>query len=239
MPAIGLQLYTLRGVPGDRRALLERVAALGVETVEAYGIDLAADDRLAQARALRADVEAAGLALSSVHAALPADAARCFEALAETGAPILVVPTTDALAGFDRDALAAPDGVARYAERLSELADVAAGHGARVGYHNHWWEWPGYDALWEQTDPRVLAEVDLYWAQAAGQAPAEVVTRLGARVELVHVKDDVALGTGDVALAGALRAGTMITTAIIEADEVAGDPFDYVRTGVAWLRSSA
>jgi sugar phosphate isomerase/epimerase len=239
MPTIGLQLYTLRDVAIGRRALLERVAALGVETVEAYGIDLAGDNRLAQARALRADVRMAGLALSSVHAAVGADANRCFEALVETEAPILVLPTTDALAGFERDALAEPDGVARYAERLGELAEVAGRHGARVGYHNHWWEWPGYDALWEQTDPRVLAEVDLYWAQRAGQVPAEVVARLGARVELVHVKDDVAIGTGDIALADALRAGTAITTAIIEADAVAGDAFDYVAAGVAWLRSSA
>jgi sugar phosphate isomerase/epimerase len=235
---IGLQLYTLRGERAPLRALVERAARLGVECVEGYGIDLAGPDRLARARDLRADVESAGLELSSLHAAVPVGAAeRCFEALEETGARILVLPTTDALGGFARDALDDPDGVARYAERLSELADVAARFGARVGYHNHWWEWPGYDALWERADPRVLAEVDLYWAYRAGQDPAALVARLGSRVELVHVKDDVAPGSGDVPLAGALAAGGAITTAIIEADDVDGDVWDYVSGGVAWLRS--
>jgi sugar phosphate isomerase/epimerase len=235
---IGLQLYTLRDEPAPRAALLERAAALGVESVEGYGIDLAGADRLALARDLRAEVEAAGLELSSLHAAVPAGTAeRCFEALGETGSTTLVLPTTEALGGFAREALDDPEGVARYAERLSALAEVAAEFGARVGYHNHWWEWPGYDALWERTDPRVLAEVDLYWAHRAGQDPAALVARLGARVELVHVKDDVAPGSGDVPLAEALRAGPAITTAIIEADDVAGDVWDYVAGGVAWLRS--
>jgi sugar phosphate isomerase/epimerase len=250
---IGLQLYTLKAhlaAPGNRPSVLERVAALGVESVEPYGFG-----SLDDARALRAEADAAGLAISSVHGAIPADAGRFFTALGEAGATIAIVPVPEALAGFERDAFASADGVARFAEALTRLADVAATHGARVGYHNHWWEWaelPGggtaYDGLWEQTDPRVLAEVDLYWAQAAGQSPAEVVERLGPRVELVHVKDgpgevgtpqhQVAPGSGAIALDAALRAGAAtITTHVIEADAVDGDVFDYVAAGAAWLRT--
>jgi len=263
-PAIGLQLYTLRDAlaePGSRAAVLERVAALGVESVEPFGFaqpQLPRAERLAEARALRADAEAAGLRISSVHTPVPGpdDAAWLFEALAEAGAPVAVVPVPEGLAGFTRDAFADADAVRRYADRLSRLADVAAAHDARVGYHNHWWEWAeldgggrGYDLLWDGMDPRVVAEVDLYWAQAAGQDPAEVVRRLGPRVELVHVKDgpatlerppqQVAPGSGAVALGEALAAGAAsITTHIIEADAVAGggDPFAYVEEGVRWLR---
>jgi len=90
--------------------------------------------------------------------------------------------------------------------------------------------------------------VDLYWAQGAGQTPADVVAKLGARVELVHVKDghapaerppqQVAPGSGVVALDDALVAATAVTTHIIEADAVAddGDVMAYVRDGAAWLR---
>jgi sugar phosphate isomerase/epimerase len=253
-PAIGLQLYTLKdvlAVAGSRPGVLERVAALGVESIEPYGFGVPSD-----ARALRAEADAAGLAISSVHGAIPppADAGPFFAALAEAGAPIAILPVPEALGGFDRDVFTSADGVARFADALSRLADVAeAEAGARVGYHNHGWEWadlPGggaaYDALWERTDPRVLAEVDLYWAQAAGQSPAEVVARLGARVELVHVKDgadttavahQVPLGTGTIALDEALAAGAdTITTRVIEADAVDGDPMDYIAAGVAWLR---
>jgi sugar phosphate isomerase/epimerase len=228
--------------------VLERVGALGVEGVEPYGFG-----DLADARALRAEADAAGLAIPSVHGSIPLrDADRFFAALGEAGAAVAVLPVPEALDGFDRDAFASADGVARFAEALSGLAEVAERHGARVGYHNHWWEWaplPGggtaYDALWERADPRVLAEVDLYWAQVAGQVPAEVVARLGPRAELVHVKDgagrpdeaQVAPGSGAIGLEEALAAGAgTITARIIEADRVDGDPMDYIAAGVAWLR---
>src|SRR3954452_19205333 len=113
---IGLQLYTLRRDPAPRPALLEHAAALGVESVEGYGIDLAGADRLALARDLRAEVEGGGLWVSPLHRPLPAGTGgRCFEALVETGATTLVLPTTEALGGFARDALDDPEGVARYA----------------------------------------------------------------------------------------------------------------------------
>jgi sugar phosphate isomerase/epimerase len=227
--------------------VLERVAALGVESVEPYGFGDPAD-----ARALRAEADAAGLAIPSVHGSIPRDADRFFAALGEAGATVAVVPVPEALEGFDRQAFASTDGVARFAEALSGLAEVAERHGARVGYHNHWWEWAplaggqtAYDALWERADPRVLAEVDLYWAQVAGQVPAEVVARLDPRAELVHVKDgagrpdetQVPPGSGAIGLADALDAGAAtITTQIIEADTVDGDPMDYVAAGAAWLR---
>jgi sugar phosphate isomerase/epimerase len=262
-PTIGLQLYTLHRLlaePGRRRGLLEEAAALGVGSVEPYAFSLPTRtraERLEDARSLRADIDAAGLAVSSVHNPIPgpADADWLFEALGELGAPIAVVPVPEGLAGFTRDAFADADTTKRYGERLSALADVAERHGARVGYHNHDWEWAalpdgrlGYDVLWEHTDPRVVAEVDLYWAQAAGRSPADVVTKLGARVELVHVKDghapaerppqQVAPGSGVVALEDALVAGKAVTTHIIEADAVAddGDVMAYVRDGAAWLR---
>jgi sugar phosphate isomerase/epimerase len=263
-PAIGLQLYTLRDhlhQPGSRPAVLERVAALGVESVEPYGLarpDLARADRLAAARSLKADVDGAGLSMSSVHTAIPdvENAGWFFESLAEAGAPIAIVPVPEGLSGFARDAFGDVDTLARYAERLSRLADAAEGHDARIGYHNHWWEWGrlpdgrlAYDVLWEQTDPRVVAEVDLYWAQAAGQVPADVIAKLGARVQLVHVKDgpgttdhppqQVPPGTGAVAIEDALLAGARtITHHVIEADAVAGDgdPFDYIQAAVGWLK---
>jgi sugar phosphate isomerase/epimerase len=262
-PTIGLQLYTLHRLlaePGRRGALLEEAAALGVESVEPYAAVLpnrTRAQRLDDVRALKSDIDGAGLAVSSVHNPIPGpdDADWLFEAIGELGAPIVVVPVSEGLAGFPRDAFADADTIKRYGERLSALADVAEAHGARVGYHNHEWEWAelpdgrlGYDVLWEHTDPRVVAEVDLYWAQGAGQTPADVVAKLGARVELVHVKDghapaerppqQVAPGSGVVALDDALVAATAVTTHIIEADAVAddGDVMAYVRDGAAWLR---
>ena len=260
MPAIGLQLYTLMDVLSDRPAVLARVAALGVTEVEPFRLgraDLTRPTRLAEARSLRTDIEAAGLTVSSTHARLPEaeDPGWFFEEMAEVGAPIAIASTPEALSGFTRDALVSADGVRRYADRLNALAKAAAAHGLRVGYHNHDWEWSrlddgryGYDVLWDALDPSVVAEVDLYWAQTAGQVPAEVVSRLGERVELVHVKDgpavrgepQVAAGQGLVALADALDAGqNAIRVQIIEADAIAAgaDIFDLVADSVAWLKA--
>lgn len=259
-PVIGLQLYTLMDVLSDRPAALARIAALGVTAVEPFRLgrsDLDRAARLAHARSLKADIDAAGLTVSSTHARLPdaEDPGWFFEEMAEAGAPIAIASTPDALPGFTRDALVSTEGVRRYADRLNALAKAAAAHGVRIGYHNHEWEWTrlddgryGYDVLWDALDPAVVAEVDLYWAQTAGQVPAEVVGRLGERVELVHVKDgpavrgepQVAAGQGSVALADALEAGReSIRAHIIEADGIAegADIFDLVADSVAWLRA--
>ncbi|MER5796245.1 hypothetical protein [Streptomyces sp. NPDC001980] len=174
--------------------------------------------------------------------------------MAEADAPIAIASTPEALPGFTRDALVSADGVRRYADRLNALAKAAAAHDLRVGY-NHYGEWTplddgryGYDVLWDALDPSAVAEVDLYWAQTAGQVPADVVARLGERVELVHVKDgpgvrgepQVAAGQGSVALADALYVGRdAIRVHIIEADRIAegADIFDLVEESVAWLKA--
>ncbi|WP_405946245.1 TIM barrel protein [Streptomyces prunicolor] len=259
MPDIGLQLYTLMNVLEDRPATLARIAGLGVTAVEPFRLgrtELTRAARLAEARSLKADIDAAGLTVSSTHARLPdaEDPGWFFEEMAEAGVPIAIASTPEALPGFTRDALVSAEGVRRYADRLNALAKAAAAHDLRVGYHNHYWEWTplddgryGYDVLWDALDPSIVAEVDLYWAQTAGQVPADVVARLGERVELVHVKDgpavrgepQVAAGQGSVALADALDAGRdTIRVHIIEADGIAegADIFDLVAESVTWLK---
>ncbi|MFI6542450.1 sugar phosphate isomerase/epimerase family protein [Streptomyces prunicolor] len=259
MPDIGLQLYTLMNALEDRPATLARIAGLGVTAVEPFRLgrtELTRAARLAEARSLKTDIDAAGLTVSSTHARLPdaEDPGWFFEEMAEAGVPIAIASTPEALPGFTRDALVSAEGVRRYADRLNALAKAAAAHDLRVGYHNHYWEWTplddgryGYDVLWDALDPSIVAEVDLYWAQTAGQVPADVVARLGERVELVHVKDgpavrgepQVAAGQGSVALADALDAGRdTIRVHIIEADGIAegADIFDLVAESVAWLK---
>ena len=104
--------------------------------------------------------------------------------------------------------------------------DVRVPQGLRVGYHNHDAELssiidgrPALEVFADLLDPTVALEVDLYWAAAGGQNPAELVGRLGDRVQAVHVKDgpmrpgisaaqlptdQTPAGQGDVPLAAAL-----------------------------------
>jgi sugar phosphate isomerase/epimerase len=259
-PVIGLQLWTIRKELEDRARAFDRVAALGIEVLEPFGLgraDLTQRERIDEARRLRADAEGAGLSIRSTHTSLPDldNANWFFDEMAELGVALAIAAVPDSLSGFTRDALASRDGVLRYADRLNSVAEVSARHGLSIGYHNHFWEWSemgdgslAYDVLWEALDPDVLAEVDLYWAQTAGQDPAEVVRRLGKRVQLVHIDDGGAIpgepfqvpaGQGVVQLAEALAAGgEFIGTYLIEASTVAPglDMFELIAGSVAWLR---
>jgi sugar phosphate isomerase/epimerase len=102
-----------------------------------------------------------------------------------------------------------------YAEYLDELGAVARKSGQRLMVHNHNVEFEtvfgdrsAFDILVEYTDPRnVVFQVDLYWAvrglgvtagatsvDAADDLAADLLERLGNRVQLAHVKD-MATGT--------------------------------------------
>ena len=101
-----------------------------------------------------------------------------------------------------------------------------------------------YDVLFELLDPDIIAEVDLYWARTAGRDPADVVSRLGKRVELTHFKDgpaiprkpQVPLGTGSANLLEALTAATASRWNLVELDSSDQDALVVIEAGYTWLR---
>jgi sugar phosphate isomerase/epimerase len=147
------------------------------------------------------------------------------------------------------------------ARRLDAAAELAAARGLRVGYHNHAHELEarfdgvtGLELLAQLLDPRVVLEVDLYWAARAGVDAAELLTRLGDRVVAVHVKDgtldaeavkayppadQVPAGTGAVPLAAALDAASALEFAIVEYDAYAGDLFEGIEQSRIFLDERA
>ncbi|MFD0488224.1 sugar phosphate isomerase/epimerase family protein [Saccharopolyspora spinosporotrichia] len=181
MPAATLsaQLYSLRDrLAADRDATLLRLAGIGFGHVEPFGLgapDRTRSERSASARALRSALDAAGLSVSAVHAALPRDAAELAEECAILGTATAFVPHPRLVDGFDEDTFADPGRVDALADVLATAAEALAPHGVRLGYHNHWFEWArlpdgttGHDRFWSRAGDRLAAEVDLYWA-AAGE----------------------------------------------------------------------
>lgn len=73
---LAVQLFSLReDLDKDRPGTLARLAELGYRYVEPFGFGdwrTPAEDRLAKARALRADLDAAGLSVCSLHASIAA-----------------------------------------------------------------------------------------------------------------------------------------------------------------------
>jgi sugar phosphate isomerase/epimerase len=84
----------------------------------------------------------------------------------------------------------------RVAREMNEWGDSLAKSGMRLAYHPHGYEFrpeaegTAFDVLLKETNPKtVFFEVDTFWAEVAGQNCAELITRLGRRVRLLHLKD--------------------------------------------------
>lgn len=257
---LSVQLYSVRdSLTADRPAALARLAELGYRHVEPLPLgfwNTPADQLIANARDLRADLDAAGLSASTAHTAI---AAGSQEALVEVcrilGTDTAVVTIPFLVEGFDDKVFADRQGIAAFAGRLNEVARELDGHGIRLAYHNHMVEWTalpdgglGYDVLWEILDPTVTAELDVYWATAVGADPAEILDRLGDRVAAVHLKngpggpDDptqpnaqTPLGTGAVDMRSVMRAAADVRWHVTEIDRFEGDPFDLLATNRTWL----
>jgi len=135
-------------------------------------------------------------------------------------------------------------------ERFGVAADLAEARGIALGFHNHHLEWEvdldgrfAWDLFWEKVDPRVRAEVDVYWAQTADQDPVAVLEKLGARAKRVHLKDgpcvlgepQVAIGQGRVDIEACAAAAVHADWHIVELDECATDMFEALEKSARYL----
>jgi len=237
---LALQLYTLREelAAGDRAGILRRIADLGYGAVEPY--DVTTDPA-----GLRADLDAAGLAVCSVHARPFGErAAAVFAGTATVGADTVIVPH------IAPERYADADGVKDVARELNDVVPRAADHGLRLGYHNHDFELssliggrPALEVLADRLDPAVILEVDTYWAAVGGQEVPGLLGRLGDRVRYLHVKDGpvtkddpmTAVGSGRMPVADILAASPSVEWNIVELDRCATDMMTAVADSIAWL----
>jgi sugar phosphate isomerase/epimerase len=236
---VALQLYTLRDeLTGDRAGVLKRLAGFGYRTVEPF--DVLTDPDL-----LRAELDAAGLSVCSVHTRpFGDDAEAAFRGVRTVGAGTAIVPH------IPPERFADADSVRAVAGELNEAARRAAQHGLRLGYHNHDFELssliggrPALEVLAGQLDPEVILEVDTYWAAVGGQQVPELLGRLGPRVRYLHVKDGpvtkedpmVAVGSGKMPVAEILAASDSVEWNVVELDACATDMMTAVADSLTWL----
>jgi sugar phosphate isomerase/epimerase len=235
-----LQLYTVRDqLPADRKGVLARIAAFGYGAVEPFNI-------LSDPEGLRDDLAAAGLSVSSVHATPSGDQAEPVAAAAATlGTDTIIVPHLDPARFADAGSVQA------VALELNDMASWAAGHGLRIGYHNHDFELsslvggrPALEVLADALDDRVVLEVDTYWAAVGGQDVPALLGRLGERVRYLHVKDGpvvsrddfmTAVGSGRLPVAEILAACPSAEWHVVELDRCATDVLTAVGDSLAWL----
>jgi sugar phosphate isomerase/epimerase len=243
---IALQLWTIRdALAADADRALAAVKAAGFTSVELALLPPGlAPSRLAELLARH------GLAVVSVHGDLPSP---------ETIGPLSALPRECRCErliwhGWPRDPrFDGLVGVRDLVAACNAAAGLARDHGLALGMHNHCWEFEPLDGdrpirlLHEHLHPDVFWQLDVYWAQTAGAAPARVIAELGPRVRSIHWKDGpcvhgqpmTALGRGKVDVPRILRSLAHPADWVIELDECSTDPLEAARQGRVYLESLA
>jgi sugar phosphate isomerase/epimerase len=239
-----IQLYTLRdAVQEDLPGTMRRVAEIGFTQVEPYNF-------VATAKELGVALKENGLTAPSGHAPLLSqDQDEIFKAAKELGISTVIDPMVAAEHWQSAEAIQAT------AAKLNTAAQKGAKYGIRVGYHNHQWELEssieGRTALEhfaDLLDPDVVLEVDTYWVAVGGQDPVDLLTRLGDRVKLIHIKDgplntdtkaQQPAGQGNVPVLDVIAAAKSLEVGVVEFDDYEGDIFEGIAESLAFLRNNA
>ena len=244
---LSVQLYSLGAAPAkDPAAVVARLAAMGYLGVEPV-IAMEASDAMREwaksmgaedlprvdTVALKRALDNHGMVVHASHVQLPEGdvAEKVLDEQEFLGSSRIVVPALfDAKAGTI-EAFSDLDRIKELAERFNVAAERARPRGIRVGYHNHFWEFAtdfdgrsGLELFFELCEPDVFAEIDVYWAQLGGRDPVDLVTVLGDRVQLLHVKDgdgqlgtaSCLLGEGVVDLPAVLAAARSVAAHVVE-----------------------
>jgi len=131
---------------------------------------------------------------------------------------------------------------------FNHAGEVLAKQGLKFFYHVHGFEFQPYgqdtllDLMFQLTDPKYVSyEMDIFWVVFPGQDPVKLLEKYGSRWELMHLKD-MRKGTETGALTGhtdvkndaAMGAGQMDIPAILRAARKAGVKWYFIEDESPW-----
>lgn len=186
---VGIQLYGVRNaLQADFEGTLAAVKELGYEYVEFagyYGGKTGEE--------IKAILDRLGLKCVSVHQGLDffrEDAQGGVDFFKAFGVKYVVIPW------YDKGALAGSDKWDATVKKFTEIAELLAKNGMKLGYHNHDFEFDKYqgktlhDYLFEAIpESLIVPELDTCWVHYAGLDPAAKICEFAGRVNVVHLKD--------------------------------------------------
>jgi len=193
---VGIQLYTLRdAMAADVPGSLKKLSDMGYKNLELaryadgkfYGFapkefKKMVNDLGMEIISRHAGVESKGITMES--AKMMADAH------AELGVKYCVQPWVN-----DEDRT-----IEKFKQMVgdwNQVGKIMKEVGVQFGYHNHNFEFknmdgivPYYDIYMKELDPNYLTmELDMFWANKAGQDPVEMFKKYPGRFQLLHFKD--------------------------------------------------
>lgn len=235
MPAktipVALQLWSVReDMKRDFAATVAEVARIGYA-----GVELAGYGNL-DAKGAKAALDAAGLKVAGMHVNITSLRTSPETIIADA---LLFGTRHVTISYWPPEQFVSVAAVEKIAEELDAIGSKLRASGLQFSYHNHAGEFklldgrPVFDWLLGAATPRHLgAEVDVYWVQVGGYSPEKFIRDHGARVKLVHLKDEKELGAGPVNFAPIFEAVDEIGAAewfIVEQEKYNHAPLDSVR----------
>jgi len=193
---IGLELYTVRDMMAqDYEGTLAKVAQIGYKEIES-----AVGYNQMSPKAFRAMLDRLGLRMPSTHSGIAAGPDAAVEKRLE-GFEVMGIQYTS-LGGFQPPRSRTVENVKREATFYNRYGKLARKFGIKILRHNHTTEFKPcqgskltpYDILLSETDPEVVVmQMDIGWAEVAGQNPIEWFHKHPGRFVLWHVKDAACL----------------------------------------------
>jgi sugar phosphate isomerase/epimerase len=238
-PRVSLQLWSLRDqVAQDFATTVNHVAKIGFAGVETAGFgNLEAPDAAAA-------IKDAGLVVSGMHVGI--DRLRGeFNAVINEA---LWCDTRDIICPFwPVDHFRSAKACRTIGAELNEIGARLRGMGFRFHYHNHAHEIaeqdgrPGIDWLLDYATPgNVSFEADVYWVQAGGLDPAQVIREHGRRIQLLHIKDEAEIGSGPVNFTPIFESAESIGAVewyVLEIEKYHHDPVESARLSFEQMRA--
>jgi sugar phosphate isomerase/epimerase len=239
IPPTSLQLWSVRDdAARDFAATVQAVADIGYTGVETAGFG-----NLEAAEAARA-IKDAGLAVSGMHIGIQ----RLRNAFNEVVDEALLCGTRDIICPFWAAAhFQSAQACRTIGTELNEIGARLRGMGFRFHYHNHAHEItlhenrPGIDWLMDAASPENLCfESDVYWVHAGGQDPAKMIRDYGRRIRLLHIKDEMEIGSGPVDFPAVFAAADSVGAAewyVIEVEKYNHAPLESVRLSFEQMKA--
>jgi sugar phosphate isomerase/epimerase len=253
LKAIGLQLYTVRGIlPQKPAETLNAIRAIGYQEIEATWANFDNIWPMVQASGLKA----VSMHVDNTLMTKGADEmSRVVDQLKGWGFQYAVHPYVPP------NERGGPDVIKALADKLNLFGEKCRAAGIQAAYHNHAFESAPagnqtlFQVLIDNTDKKLVNfEVDCFWISVAGGDPSQFITKLSGRVPLLHCKDKAQgteqrfnesvprtafkeVGNGVLDWPGILRAASAagVKHYFVEQDQTPGDPLDSIRQSYNYL----